>query len=973
MRKLRKAISFVLVFAMLFSISAFSETTVTLKDISSDTVVGKAVTELVKLNIINGYEDNTFRPDNTITRGEFAKIVTTFLNIAHLGSDTMSSGFEDVDGINHWAKKYIKLAVDKKIVKGYDDGTFRPDDPVKYVEAVKMLVCALNYGIIAENKMTEGSPWYQGYLAVATERGILNNASVNNFEDPASRGTVAVLTYNCLEVPPAEVSSSGTVTIGTGSAIKDIIGKEQITGVVTAVYQTGLTTGAPGVAKRNIIVKTPSEELLLKTPKDYDNYSLLGYKISGYVEDGEFDEADNISQISREKQNKLTVVTPEMFDDFTTSGISYYPDENSGSTRKLSFDSKMSVIYNGKYLANWTVEDFENVKSGKIELLCNDGDNDIEVAFITSYELFVVSSIITRTPPVKISSMYGANDLTIPDKDNSGYIYSVTKGGVDFDPTTLTKWDVVSVLRSKDSAEGKAVFTAVVTRTKMAGKLIETSDNVIKIESKEYKFAYNFSEYSGVNKPDFNSLRGLQVTVYLDHEGKIAAAENTSQDSSIYIGYVVNAEKENGIDGAARIRIFGVTGATGERIYKLASKTRIDGVIISDYSQMITKLQETSASVNKGKKVDTSLSPTEYSQLIRYTLNAKGEMDMIDTSTGNSTVTSDDLTKSITSYPDDYKSGDLAIKHKYVSGGKFISSNGSTLIQADGTTKVIVVPNDMSDISLYSTKAYSSVFSNDEGYKIEAYNLNSVKVAKYILVFKGDTENTFNEASPFAITKDVASFNGNDGVQDKVTGWSITGAAVTDLLSETGGMLIGKYEAGEIFRYFTNSDNEIKETQTILDIENSKPVLRYGGTADLLAPVSTSEEAFTKRTEMYDNYVKASSDSRNRFYYGTVLGKEGNVISVTPLLATDSIRVTDGHEENFTITTSTKVFFYDLTTSRIENRIEENASLDNIKSVAQLEEGSKDISGASQVLIYTQYNSVKSIIIFKTTEWSYAN
>ena len=102
---------------------------VKLSDIDENTTAGQAVTELVKLGIINGYEDGTFRPDNTITRGEIAKIIITFMNLQGAAYDTVPSGFPDVDSVNHWAKKYIKLAADQKIVNGYPDGTFLPDAP----------------------------------------------------------------------------------------------------------------------------------------------------------------------------------------------------------------------------------------------------------------------------------------------------------------------------------------------------------------------------------------------------------------------------------------------------------------------------------------------------------------------------------------------------------------------------------------------------------------------------------------------------------------------------------------------------------------------------------------------------------------------------------------------------------------------------------------------------------------------------
>jgi len=79
---------------------------VELKDIDANTTVGKAVGELVKLGIINGYPDGTFRADNTISRGEIAKIIITFLGQESVAFDTIPSGFADVDEANHCEEVY---------------------------------------------------------------------------------------------------------------------------------------------------------------------------------------------------------------------------------------------------------------------------------------------------------------------------------------------------------------------------------------------------------------------------------------------------------------------------------------------------------------------------------------------------------------------------------------------------------------------------------------------------------------------------------------------------------------------------------------------------------------------------------------------------------------------------------------------------------------------------------------------------
>ncbi len=94
---------------------------------------------LSNVGIVKGYEDGTFRPNSPITRAEFATIASRFFELEG-GQD---SNFPDVAD-SHWAKEYIDSAVIKGWLIGYEDGTFRPDQPIKRSEAVTIINRMLN-------------------------------------------------------------------------------------------------------------------------------------------------------------------------------------------------------------------------------------------------------------------------------------------------------------------------------------------------------------------------------------------------------------------------------------------------------------------------------------------------------------------------------------------------------------------------------------------------------------------------------------------------------------------------------------------------------------------------------------------------------------------------------------------------------------------------------------------------------------
>ena len=104
----------------------------------SDVAVGSwyydAVAYLEHYKILAGYPDGTFRPNDFISRAEFAKIAAVFAGL----SNTVTLTFPDVP-TSHWAAGYILSAADKGWVTGFPDGTFRPEDKITRVQVVTII------------------------------------------------------------------------------------------------------------------------------------------------------------------------------------------------------------------------------------------------------------------------------------------------------------------------------------------------------------------------------------------------------------------------------------------------------------------------------------------------------------------------------------------------------------------------------------------------------------------------------------------------------------------------------------------------------------------------------------------------------------------------------------------------------------------------------------------------------------------
>ncbi len=167
------------------------------------TVTNKiAIEYLQKNNVVAGYEDNTYRPDELIRRGEMLKILVEGLGISPDASKYQGC-FPDVG--SEWYAKYICYAKEKGWVAGYDDKTFKPEQHVEFVEALKMTLNAR--GIVLDGEFPTNlfqgiskKAWFYPFLVTGEKLNIVDNVMV---EKKASRGEVAEMIYRAIALQEA--------------------------------------------------------------------------------------------------------------------------------------------------------------------------------------------------------------------------------------------------------------------------------------------------------------------------------------------------------------------------------------------------------------------------------------------------------------------------------------------------------------------------------------------------------------------------------------------------------------------------------------------------------------------------------------------------------------------------------------------------------------------------------------------------
>lgn len=177
-----------------------------------------SIETLASEGIVSGYGDGRFWPDNTITRAEILKILLGAKGIKPVATKTRC--FPDV-ATTKWYHPYICEWVNLWVVKGFDDGKFKPDNPVTVLEALAMGLRL--YGLAPTN----GNPWYLPYQELANMNAILDSASYS-ISSPMTRGKASELIlkireYNTKKSPLQNLSKWCTnpksLTSGTHEVI----------------------------------------------------------------------------------------------------------------------------------------------------------------------------------------------------------------------------------------------------------------------------------------------------------------------------------------------------------------------------------------------------------------------------------------------------------------------------------------------------------------------------------------------------------------------------------------------------------------------------------------------------------------------------------------------------------------------------------------------------------------------------------
>ncbi len=583
-----------------------------------------AVSVLNALGIVEGKEEGAYAPDDSLTRAEMTTIILRLMNME--GTAAGTNIFTDVPS-SHWAHANIAAAYQMGIVNGTSETTFNPDDAVTYEQAVKMTVAALGYTVQAE--AMGGYP--SGYLSKAQQLDLLAGVSQ---DANMTRGNMAVLVYNALDVPLFEKTSYGTESYEyEADEAKTILSfylkVTKITDMITATPMAKMSSAAP---TRRILSDEVAVGSIVLKKGETDAQNMLGMRSDIYYkQETEEDFPVILAVVPRSGVEVIEVIAQDVVAASTTPNLFVYEDAN-GKEEEVAIGNA-EVIYNGRP----ATRDFAHLvpQIGTVRLVMN--GTDCALVIVENYKNYIVETVLVDDCMVYfMPNAEGVTSVTIDLSDNSIPTEFTDVEGLPIDVVDLAKWDVVSIAQS----EGATDVVRKIRRSydMVEGIITEVSDEDVIINETVYPVAPSL---------DRSEIElGKNAGYYLDFTGAVAAVDDSIAISRTY-GWLRNAETSKGIGAEPRIRLF--TQDSEWKVFGFTENVEYNGDVVKSSTLLTPAAADADTwAYNQAPtlmKYNAEGVAEVIPQLVAYELNEEGLITKLETAENKSSLTHTDEEK----------------------------------------------------------------------------------------------------------------------------------------------------------------------------------------------------------------------------------------------------------------------------------------------------------------------------------------
>lgn len=559
----------------------------------------RALQDVKALKIMQGDDNGDMMLNKKLTRAEFATVILNIIGEASVADGYIGSvAFNDVKS-DSWYASIVGYISDCKIMVGYSDKEFAPEDSVTLEQAVKTLVVILGYQDVA---LSQGG-YPDGYMSTGVSLGLLKNVAPD--ESGFVRGDLVTLLYNALDINRLVISGFG---VEKGSTLRYELtdGGERIfdgKGVINANYEYYLSEAVSNIKLDEVRIG----DIIYKTGNT-NAAEYIGMEVRYYAEEDE--DGKYVLNVAEPTNNnsKLTLDSDDI--DSVGNGIVKYSEDGRNKTLRMEDDC---IIVKNMSIITVRNDDVFNVENGILKFIDNTGNNKADVVIIEDYQCMIAEQARGNVIYFKDNTSYnGKRHLKADPEGDEKYIIT-DKDGKYIDVSEILSDSVMSIAESSD----KSSYRIIVNDEKIEGNLKSRSDKTIIIDDRELNCS---TDLNGISVGD-------TIEAYLDFKGNVVYAEIVEKKSLEY-GYI----SKTWIDEGEKAYITVINGGTvtesveennqnededevpimicqneGLVTYELSSAAKLDGTRIgNDISNLIGKVVEIyTDSNNIVKKLNT--------------------------------------------------------------------------------------------------------------------------------------------------------------------------------------------------------------------------------------------------------------------------------------------------------------------------------------------------------------------------------
>lgn len=774
-----------------------------------------------------------FNPETGVTRGAFASVMSEFAgdNVVISNSEKV---YSDVLDSNEYADK-IYTMTNLKYMQGFPDGTFKPNDVIYAVDALKVMCIFLGYDIYADAK--GGYP--SGYLITSSEIDLTDGVGVN-MQSTLTSGDFLKLLDNFISIDILEQSQFGTTSKYKAEKGITILAKNLDiycdNGRVNANFKTSIDSKA-ALSKTQIRIDNN-----LYNTVDTDAHDYLGYYVDYYYTNTNNTVPDLLyAYLPSDSYNEITINEEDKLD--IRNGRLYYVDESKREKSvRIEFDA--DAIYNG---VNTTYEDslIEDLTDGFVKFLDADMDGTYETIFINDISYLVVESVSSSIDTIyfkydkdPISS--AADDAAVP------YIIKDIYGDK-VELNSLKEWYVLSVIKSADTdaTEVTVVNNSVSGVIKSVKKSDDGLISEITIGEDTYKVTNTTKNLISDEKIE-TPAPGENVILYLNENGYVVTWRYNSVRSGM-LGYIYDAGIED--TGTRRLCLEMVCDNGKFEKYELAEKVKFNGVSTKYKDIDVTQFYTNDNAVR---------------QLVHFDINSEGYISELNTALDADNLEEGKLTQTCTAQSGYVKRG---VINYFATPG---NTSASTIYSIGDDVVAFKIPEDAE----YAAKEeYYSVSKGDvtviPTYPVvsDIYTFTGSYNLCDVIVYRSQAQKVVNVSTgiPTIITSISDVLYDDDEIYKQVTGIN-NGKEVSFLYEDLReGTPTATLSVGDIVLYSTDE----------------KGFVRFKGAANALSSTNTS-------IRMLVNYNETSKDITTGYNFSS-----GSMSTISNTFAVYSI--SDGY------------------------------------------------------------------------------